>query len=158
MSVKSWLALQFLQFTCFNWKSCIKLVKCTPTKGSSINYVTLKSGKIDSPPPPVTPPSRMHKKLDAPLPATSRFWVIFTSPPSPPKIENLNKESRNKVNFKRMFSMLRKQSLCLSSGNTQCTLLMQNSEDVEEKKYWAWRHGFSWKHPTPPCFTVTHRH
>ena len=49
-------------------------------KGPSINYVTLKLGKIDPPPPPVTPPSRMPKKMDAPLPVTSRFWDIFTSP------------------------------------------------------------------------------
>ena len=113
-------------------------------KGPSINYVTLKSGKIDSQSPPVTPPSRMPKKMDAP-PRDVTFLGHFHITPLSPQIENLNKESRNKVNFKRMFIMLRK----------QCTLLMQNSENVEEKKYWAWRHGFSLPPHILPSLTVT---
>ena len=91
-------------------------------KGPSINYVTLKSGKIDSPLPPVTPPSRMPKKMDAPSPWRHVFGTFSHHPPLP-QIENLNKESRNKVNFKRMFIMLRK----------QCTLLMRRTAKMLKK-------------------------
>ena len=121
--------------------------------GPSINYVTLKSGKID----PLPPLSRQHHaclKKWTPTSGDVTFLGHFhiTPPPPPPTqkkyiIENLNKESRNKVNFKRMFIMLRK----------QCTLLMQNSENAEEKILGVTSRIFM-KPPTPhilPPLTVT---
>ena len=51
--------------------------------GPSINYVTLKSGKIDPPSPPVTPPSRMPKKMDAPPPRDVTSLGHFHIPPPP---------------------------------------------------------------------------
>ena len=111
------------------------------TKGPSNNYVTLKSGKIDSP----SPLSRHHHvclKQWTPPPRDVTFLGPFHITPLPPQIENLNKESRNKVNFKRMFIMLRK----------QFTLLMQNKRKCWIKEIFGVTSRIFMKTPHPPIF------